>query len=171
MSTSTQSLTSWAMSRFSALYDSPAEFQAEATTTNTSSFESHIRSMFSKDAQIFVNHDGPMNAQDFQKHLGQTFGANKTEVEWKECFETEDAENSTQGEPKNGIVAGYLIVTRTLKFRIRATPAKNYTHISLSAKIAHDEQSTEADKRRITQMFFTSVTKAAPVHIQGAVRH
>ncbi|KIK67757.1 hypothetical protein GYMLUDRAFT_36522 [Collybiopsis luxurians FD-317 M1] len=182
---STQSLTDWAQSRFTSLYEGsptntdsgPVETETEAESTpNASVLDSQLQSMFTQNAQIFVNHSEPMSVEEFKNHLGQTFGTNKATAEWKECFEVGDRneETQSQAEGTTGIVAGYLIVTRTLKFRIRATPAKNHTHISLSAKIVHDPEatsSTDQDKRRITQLFFTSVMKAAPIHIQGAVRH
>ncbi|KAJ3874669.1 hypothetical protein F5051DRAFT_416154 [Lentinula edodes] len=130
-----QSLTEWVQSRFSGLYEHPSPDTSDTNTT-----QSRIQSMFTPTAQIYLNHTGPVPLEEFTKNLEQTFGTNKTEVEWKECFEVPDSnkeekdDNHEVVEGETGIVAGYLIITRTLKFRIRATPAKNYTHVSLSAK-------------------------------------
>ncbi|KAJ4479224.1 hypothetical protein J3R30DRAFT_3404038 [Lentinula aciculospora] len=171
-------LTEWAQSQFSSLYEHPG------TDANSSPLQTKIQSMFSHTAQIYMNHTGPMSVEEFTKHLEQTFSTNKVEVEWKECFEIPDDTNHTENsgaEGKTGIVTGYFIITRTLKFWIRATPAKNYTHVSLSAKIANVPDASQGsdesvktsgggDTRRIIQLFYTSVSKAAPVHIQGANR-
>ncbi|KAJ3915182.1 hypothetical protein F5877DRAFT_49031 [Lentinula edodes] len=168
-----QSLTEWVQSRFSGLYEHPSPDTSDTNTT-----QSRIQSMFTPTAQIYLNHTGPVPLEEFTKNLEQTFGTNKTEVEWKECFEVPDSnkeekdDNHEVVEGETGIVAGYLIITRTLKFRIRATPAKNYTHVSLSAKVQGSDRSEEksGDSRRIVQLFYTSASKAAPVHIQGVHR-
>ncbi|KAJ3856417.1 hypothetical protein EV368DRAFT_32483 [Lentinula lateritia] len=166
-----QSLTEWVQSRFSGLYEHTrrdTSDSAQATDANTT--QSRIQSMFTPTAQIYLNHTGPVPLEEFTKHLEQTFATNKTEFEWKECFEVPDS-NKEEKDDNNeiGIVAGYLIITRTLKFRIRATPAKNYTHVSLVQGSDRNEEKS-VDSRRIVQLFYTSVNKAAPVHIQGVHR-
>ncbi|KAJ4496797.1 hypothetical protein C8R41DRAFT_918055 [Lentinula lateritia] len=181
-----QSLTKWVQSQFSGLYEHPSPDTSDnAQDTDTNTTRSRIQSMFTPTAQIYLNHTGPVPLEEFTKNLEQTFGTNKTEVEWKECFEVPDNnkeekdDNHEVVEGETGIVAGYLIITRTLKFRIRATPAKNYTHVSLSAKIAREgtrvqgsdrSEEKSGDSRRIVQLFYTSASKAAPVHIQGVHR-
>jgi hypothetical protein len=60
--------------------------QAHADST----FQSQIKAMFSSDAQIYINHTGPVSVEEFSTQIGQTFGTNKSTAEWKECFEIED---------------------------------------------------------------------------------
>ncbi|KAE9409923.1 hypothetical protein BT96DRAFT_984254 [Gymnopus androsaceus JB14] len=179
MSSQTQSLTEWAQSRFTTLFEHPAANKdTESQPSSSSSLESQIQALFSPTAQIYINHNGPVSVEEFNQQVGSTFGTNKTEVEWKDCLEVVDdkskesdgGDNSPGADGKTGIFAGYLIVTRTLKFMIRAAPAKNYTYIWLSAKIAYDSEVSESsetggqiDKRRIVQLFYTSVGKAAPL--------
>ncbi|KAF9077040.1 hypothetical protein BDP27DRAFT_1313017, partial [Rhodocollybia butyracea] len=134
-----QSLTEWAQSHFTAFFEhnttsASNDAQDDPTPDQSPSLDSQIQAMFSPNAQIFMNHTGPLSVGDFTKQMGQAFGTNQTSVEWKESFEVDDQAQDKTEEGKTGIFAGYLIVTRTLKFRIRAAPAKNYTTISLSAK-------------------------------------
>ncbi|KAJ3932998.1 MAG: hypothetical protein NXY57DRAFT_893072 [Lentinula lateritia] len=165
-----QSLTKWVQSQFSGLYEHPSPDTSDnAQDTDTNTTRSRIQSMFTPTAQIYLNHTGPVPLEEFTKNLEQTFGTNKTEVEWKECFEVPDNNKEEKDDNhETGIVAGYLIITRTLKFRIRATPAKNYTHVSVQGSDRSEEKS--GDSRRIVQLFYTSASKAAPVHIQGVHR-
>jgi len=66
-----------------------------------------------------------------------------------------------------GIVAGFLVVTRSLKFRIRAAPAQLQTILTLNSKIEQDvtaEGDEDGDRRRIVHLFMTLVDKRPPIH-------
>lgn len=84
------------------------------------------------------------------------------------------------------MVAGTLIITRSMMFLIRAAPAQRLTHINFSAKydpnftqrcyhshlnsrVEHLEDSNvQADEnddgRRITSLYLTSVDTVPPIH-------
>ncbi|THU90352.1 hypothetical protein K435DRAFT_728446 [Dendrothele bispora CBS 962.96] len=158
----TPSLTDWAKTRIGSLYElhstSGEEQQAQQTGAGL---------VFAPNVQIFHNHK-QTSPEDFQKEISQTFGSVGSSVEWKECVEVPGEDS------REGIVAGFLVVTRTLKFRIRAGPAKNNTFVSFSAKIEEDANSEadgQGDRRRIVQLFHTSSSKAAPVHLHGMQTH
>lgn len=95
-----QSLTEWVQSRFSGLYEHPSPDTSDTNTT-----QSRIQSMFTPTAQIYLNHTGPVPLEEFTKNLEQTFGTNKTEVEWKECFEVPDS-NKEEKDDNHEVVEG-----------------------------------------------------------------
>ncbi|KAJ3741589.1 hypothetical protein DFH05DRAFT_1578844 [Lentinula detonsa] len=173
---SLQQLAQWAQSKINALYDHPDTSLPDDNSAPP--IASRVQSLFAPTAQIYLNHTGPVPPEEFSKQLEKSFGTSKAEVEWKECFEVlDDNEHDAESE-RVGIVAGYFIITRTLKFRIRAASAKNYTHVSFSAKISNnpdlvqtsEKSSGDRDTRQIVQLFYTSMSKPAPVHIQGVHR-
>ncbi|KAJ3995515.1 hypothetical protein F5050DRAFT_1573410 [Lentinula boryana] len=163
-----QQLAQWAQSKINALYEHPDTSLPDDNSAPP--IASRVQSLFAPNAQIYLNHTGPVLPEEFSKQLEKNLGTSKADVEWKECFEVlDDNEHDTESETRYqvGIVAGYFIITRTLKFRIRAAPAKNYTHVSFSAKY---ESIGDRDTRQIVQLFYTSTSKPAPVHIQGVHR-
>jgi hypothetical protein len=83
-------------------------------------------------------------------------------VDWKETFDVPE----TNGE--GGIVAGFFVVTWTMKFRIRAGLAERLGNRSFSAKVVKDEsvpQDAEGNQWRVSQFFLTETNKAAPIHL------
>ncbi|KAJ3782395.1 hypothetical protein GGU10DRAFT_275605 [Lentinula aff. detonsa] len=173
---SLQQLAQWAQSKINALYEHPDTSLPDDNSAPP--IASRVQSLFAPTAQIYLNHTGPVPPEEFSKQLEKSFGTSRAEVEWKECFEVlDDNEHDAESETvivnerftryQVGIVAGYFIITRTLKFRIRAAPAKNYTHVSFSAKY---KSIGDRDTRQIVQLFYTSMSKPAPVHIQGVHR-
>ncbi|SJK99109.1 uncharacterized protein ARMOST_02395 [Armillaria ostoyae] len=136
---SPSSLTEWAKSQFSNLFKEPGNQLEEV-------------SVFTADAQVLLNHS-QVSVEQFKKSLAEKFGAGvvqDVQIDWKELIHDEEA----------GFVAGFVDVTRSMKFRIRAGPAQIHTYISLSMKVAQ-----EGDQRTVSQMFYTSVDKAAEVHL------
>ncbi|KAF8919171.1 hypothetical protein CPB85DRAFT_1429803 [Mucidula mucida] len=108
-------------------------------------------SPFAQNAQIYVNHAGPVSLDAFQATLAHKFGAAAgVQIEWKEIFEDAEA----------GVVAGFAVITRSMKFRIRVGPAQMLTSAMISLKLEEED-----GKRVISQMFFTSTDKAAPIHL------
>ncbi|KAF9021450.1 hypothetical protein BDZ89DRAFT_1071409, partial [Hymenopellis radicata] len=96
---------------------------------------------FGQNAQIY----------EFQTMLAQRFGASVgVQIEWKDIFEDTEA----------NVVAGFAVITRSLKFRIRVGPAQVLTSAAISLKLEEED-----GKRVISQMFFTSTDKAAPIHL------
>ncbi|KAJ3756634.1 hypothetical protein EV360DRAFT_84785 [Lentinula raphanica] len=153
------SLAQWLQSEFTTLYEN-----SEAEEDSANGISARIQYLFSPAAQIYINHSGPLPSEEFLKHV-KAFGSTKAEVDWKECF---DVNNNEEQSDTAGIVAGYFIITRTLKFRIRAAPAKNITHVSFSAKISHEPGAEKSsDTKQIVQLFYTFKSIPAPVHFQG----
>ncbi|KAK0203330.1 hypothetical protein DFS33DRAFT_1330097 [Desarmillaria ectypa] len=137
---SPSSLTEWTKSHFSSLFK-PSENQLQEV------------SAFTENAEVLVNHT-QVSVEQFKKSLAEKFGAGvvqDVQIDWKELIHDEEA----------GIVAGFVDVTRSMKFRIRAGPAQIHTYISISMKIAQT-----GDQRAVSQMFYTSVDKAAELHLQ-----
>ncbi|KAK7448133.1 hypothetical protein VKT23_013892 [Stygiomarasmius scandens] len=155
----TPSLTDWAKSNINSLYELHS-----TSGEGQQAQQSGAGLVFAPNAQIFHNHK-QVTVEEFQKEMSQSFGSVGSSVEWKECVEIPESKET----PHTGIVAGFLVVTRTMKFRIRAAPAQNNTFISISAKIedSNTEGDEQGDRRRVVQLFHTAVTKAAPVHLAG----
>ncbi|OJA11560.1 hypothetical protein AZE42_12374, partial [Rhizopogon vesiculosus] len=68
----------------------------------------------------------------------------------------------------SSVVAGTLIVSRNMNFRIRAAPAQRQTHINFSARVEQDpsiQADEHDDHRRITSFYHTSVDKTPPIHL------
>ncbi|ESK83496.1 hypothetical protein Moror_4881 [Moniliophthora roreri MCA 2997] len=136
------SLTEWAQSNLNALFEHSGEQE--------DTFSSQFNATFSPNASILMNHE-TISVDEYKKRISQTLVTASSSVEWKDVLEDTEA----------GVVAGFLVITRTMKFRIRAAPAKNYTYITISAKIAQ-----EGGERRIVNLVHTFTSKAAPIHIQ-----
>ncbi|KAG1751717.1 hypothetical protein EDB19DRAFT_1197885 [Suillus lakei] len=57
------------------------------------------------------------------------------------------------------------MITRSMRFRIRAAPAQRQTHIDFSARVKLQQvQADEDDRLRITSLYHTSVVKSAPIY-------
>ncbi|KAF8450914.1 hypothetical protein L210DRAFT_3521557 [Boletus edulis BED1] len=73
--------------------------------------------------------------------------------------------STNEDKPKEpAVVAGALVVTRSLPFRIRVSPAQRQTYIYFSARIERDLGVQGGDPRRITSFYYTSVDKTPPIH-------
>jgi len=127
-----QSLTEWAQSHLTTLYESHPTTSAPATESDLSpAFDS----AFSPEAEIFVNHDAVDRDALKDSIAKKKWAVQRCDVEWKNVIEVPANTNKPH---EAGIVAGFLVVTHSMKFRIRATPAQNQTFISFNAKIAQD---------------------------------
>ncbi|KAF9269893.1 hypothetical protein L218DRAFT_992573 [Marasmius fiardii PR-910] len=144
------SLTEWAQSKLNNMF--------ELSRQSSEDLQAHFNTTFSPNAQILMNHV-PISAPEFQKRISESSGGTaKVSVEWKDVMEDSQA----------GIVAGFLVLTRSMVFRIRAAPAQNHTFLNISAKIEEDSSAQpdeHGDKRRIVHLVYTSVTKPAAVHL------
>ncbi|KAF8901933.1 hypothetical protein CPB84DRAFT_1846630 [Gymnopilus junonius] len=146
----------WLQSKFKNIY--------ESSSPEESDFRTQVSFVFHKDVEIFHNHQ-KVTLGTFQDSLSQAnFAQSRASIEWKEVFEVPPAE----GETESSIVAGSFVVTRSMKFRIRAGPAQRLSHNIFSVKIEQDKSipaDDEGSQFRITHMFITSVEKAAPIHM------
>ncbi|KAF8957585.1 hypothetical protein BDZ97DRAFT_1845699 [Flammula alnicola] len=156
-------LTQWLQTRLGSLYESvPPVEEAD--------FNALFQSAFSDDASIYVNHE-QMSQETFLTRLHSYNAAiTRATVEWKEVIEATPKEGEQHS--AGGIVAGFFVVTRSMKFRIRVGPAQRLSFNSFSAKIDENpdaQPGPDGTRLRITQLFITSVDKAAPIHLQGIV--
>lgn len=200
MSTSTSNA-AWLQASLAALYK-----------PNDSDFESNFDRTFAADAEITANH-APIARDAFKEDMrSRGFAATSVDVSYKDVIEAPVADGQQATEvstsrsskwtgsltcvvflsPQSGIVAGFVSVTRSLRFRIRAAPAQTTANIIFSAKcvaiittsasaiafltivlcrIGRDStppaDGSQDDGRRIVQFFQTSVDKAAPIHLQS----
>lgn len=77
---------------------------------------------------------------------------------------------------KYGIVGGYVVATRSMKFRIRAGPAQTHTYASVSFKYVHCfgyraatdlllRIDSSNESRAITAFFISVTDKAAAISL------
>ncbi|CAA7263069.1 unnamed protein product [Cyclocybe aegerita] len=150
-------LASWVATRLKALYEVPAPA--------SHNHQDVYAETFSSTASIILNHKN-VTMDAFKKELEDASSAIKgASVDWKELVETPSDDSS------GGIVAGFFVVTRSMKFRIRAGPAQRLSYNVFSAKVATDGQAPGSDSgegcRQITELFITHVDKAAPIHLHA----
>ncbi|GLB35376.1 hypothetical protein LshimejAT787_0209410 [Lyophyllum shimeji] len=156
---SSDSLTSWVRTRLAALYEFPSEAQQ-------AELQSSFDASFSPQAQILVNH-APVARDAFKDDLSRrAIAAARASVDWKELIEVPKADDADEAE----IVAGCFVVTRSMKFRIRAAPAQTHSTVIFSAKIDRDPNIHEGDPRHIVHLVQTVADKAAPIHMQGVAQ-
>ncbi|PPR02549.1 hypothetical protein CVT26_012017 [Gymnopilus dilepis] len=150
----------WIQNKFTTIYES-------ASPDQVSDFKTHLANVFHKDVEIYQNHQ-PISLGTFQDDLSQANAAHaRSSIEWKEVFEVPPPE----GDSDTSIVAGSFIVTRSMKFRIRAAPAQRLNHNIFSAKVQRNKSGQEEDGQfLITQLFITSVQNAAPIHLPGITK-
>ncbi|KAF8902406.1 hypothetical protein CPB84DRAFT_1846340 [Gymnopilus junonius] len=161
----TGKISKWFQNRFTSLYEAvtpPPEEEYNMTEL--------VYSAFGKDAEIFYNHK-KVDLTKFQEELeAGNFGVAGSTIEWKELMEMPLKETDPDSEPTEvSIVAGVFVVTRAMKYLIRASPAIRLHYNTFSAKVEQDDAAqpdANGNRHRITQLFFTSVHKAAPIHMQ-----
>ncbi|KIL63781.1 hypothetical protein M378DRAFT_11871 [Amanita muscaria Koide BX008] len=139
-------LTTWFQGEIDKLYKIPQQ----------ADFDAEFARLFTSDARIILDHV-PVSVDELRSTLAASqFAAVSQEVEWKDIQEKKV--NEKDGESNEEIVAGCYIVTRSLKFRIRVTPAQTKSHVVFSAKIrAH------SGHKKLTEFFITIITKPVPV--------
>ncbi|OJA15370.1 hypothetical protein AZE42_12349 [Rhizopogon vesiculosus] len=152
--------TSWTQSRLGALYE----------VREDEAFASTFDAVFSPSCEVRVDHT-PSTVDAFKESISsrRAAGAGIT-LSWENVIATSDSPD------ESSVVAGTLIVTRNMKFRIRAGPAQRQTHINFSARVEQDpsiQADEHDDHRRITSFYHTSVDKTPPIHfaMPHAVTH
>jgi hypothetical protein len=144
---------SWTQSHLGALYEAQ-EDEVFANTFDTA---------FSPSCEVRVNH-APSTLDALRASVSSRKAATKgVALSWENVIST----GNSPDEPS--VVAGTLIITRSMMFRIRAGPAQRLTHINFSAKVERLEDSNvqadeNDDSRRITSLYLTSVDTVPPIH-------
>lgn len=147
-------LTAWIKTNLGSLYESAIGGETDFQTT--------FNSTFSEKASIYLNH-AQISREDFESNMTTSRSAlsRSSTIDWKDMLEIptkpeEGASTSGVGitvfiyenlsltlppvQPY-GIVAGFFVVTRSLKFKIRASDAQNLSHNSFSARSVKEQLS------------------------------
>ncbi|KAG1747732.1 uncharacterized protein EDB91DRAFT_1245220 [Suillus paluster] len=146
-------LISWTQSRLGAFYEAREE----------EAFASAFNAVFSPSCEVRVNH-APSTLDAFRDSISLRKAASRgVTLSWENVICTGD----NPDEPS--VVAGTLIITRSMMFLIRAAPAQRLTYINFSARVEPLEPSgvqadENDDRRRITSLYHTSVDKVPPIH-------
>ncbi|KAG0704592.1 hypothetical protein DFH29DRAFT_801610 [Suillus ampliporus] len=144
---------SWTQSRLGALYEARED----------EPFASAFDAVFSPSCEVRVNHT-PSTLDAFRDSVLSRKAANRgVTLSWDNLISTGD----NPDEPS--VVAGTLIIARSMMFLIRAAPAQRLTYINFSARVELLESSgvqadENDDRRRITSLYHTSVDKVPPIH-------
>ena len=122
------SLSAWFKAQIERLYNVSEE----------SDLQAQLGDIFTDNARIVLNHK-PISVDDFNREFtSRRFAVVGETLDWQHIV---DARNEDKAEGDGlcpddeveGTVAGSYIVTRSLKFRIRAAPAQRKCHVVFSA--------------------------------------
>ncbi|KAH7888105.1 hypothetical protein F5I97DRAFT_1806643 [Phlebopus sp. FC_14] len=152
---STNSMTPWLQSRLSALYEAPDD----------DAFQKAFDRAFSSTCEMRLDH-AAQRLEYFRADLdSRRIACKNTTVRWENLTSTSDEPDKASAP---SVVAGSLVVTRFLPFRIRASPAQRNSHINFSAKIEQEvtaQADEQGDRHRITSFYYTSVDSTPPIHL------
>ncbi|KAG2067324.1 hypothetical protein BDR04DRAFT_1027967 [Suillus decipiens] len=144
---------SWTQSRLGAIY----EAQEDEVFANA------FGTAFSPSCEVRVDH-APSTLDELRDSVSLRRTATRgIALSWENVIST----GKSPDEPS--VVAGTLIITRSMMFRIRAAAAQRLTHINFSAKVERLEDSNvqtdeNDDPRRITSLYITSMDTVPPIH-------
>ncbi|KAG2031899.1 hypothetical protein BDR03DRAFT_1015696 [Suillus americanus] len=144
---------SWTQSHLGALYEARED----------EVFANAFDNAFSPSCEVRVNH-APSTLDALRDSVSsRKVAARGVALSWENVIST----GNSPDEPS--VVAGTLIITRSMMFRVRAAPAHRLTHIKFSAKVERLEDSNvqadeNDDPRRITSLYLTSVDIVPPIH-------
>ncbi|KAF8121328.1 hypothetical protein EV363DRAFT_1365554 [Boletus edulis] len=134
----------WIQSRLTALYES-----------DVAGVQDVFDRTFSPLCEVRLNHVAAT-------HVSVAWGLNSIPGA---SHSDEGVVSTNEDKPKEpAVVAGALVVTRSLPFRIRVSPAQRQTYMYFSARIERDLGVQGGDPRRITSFYYTSVDKTPPIH-------
>ncbi|KIM80538.1 hypothetical protein PILCRDRAFT_822258 [Piloderma croceum F 1598] len=147
-------LTTWAQRHISAIYEAQSE----------DDFHHAFEAAFSPSLETFVNHEQVSRESIKDDMVQRRAAAISSSAKWENVMAVpKDQEKPDEA----GIVAGFLIVTRSLRFRIRVSHAQLLTILTINAKIEQDAAAVadeHGDHRRIVHLFMTMADKRAPIH-------
>ena len=121
------SLSAWFKARIERLHNVSEE----------SDLQTQLGDIFTDNARIVLNHK-PVSVDEFNRELAnRRFAVVGETLNWQHIVDAiEDNAGGDGPRPDNeigGTVAGSYVVTRSLKFRIRAAPAQRKCHVVFSA--------------------------------------
>jgi hypothetical protein len=133
-------LAAWTQARISAIYEAQSD----------TDFQKSFSSAFSSSPEIFINHQN-ISKDNMKDDIAKRRNAAACgmDVKWenvmvvpKDSAKPDEVRWNDKGDDgrgllmiyQAGIVAGFLVVNRSLKYRIRAAPAQMQTVLNISAK-------------------------------------
>lgn len=150
-------LTEWTQSHFQAIY----------AATSEDAFNAAIDAFFSPNVEMY-NNEKKMTREDAREEIAQRWrGAQRVDVKWENSIEVPKEGEGLTGK-EAGLVSGFFVVTRSLRFRVRAAPMQQLNYVTFNGRVEQDpavEPDEQGDRRRITYLYQTSVDKAAPLHL------
>ncbi|KAF8176942.1 hypothetical protein BJ912DRAFT_1063756 [Pholiota molesta] len=156
-------LSLWLQSRISGLYEA-------VPPTEEADFKALYYTTFDIDASIYMNHEKVSQDTYLARLNSANFAVTHATVNWKELIDASPSSTEKEEDVKGGIISGFFVIKSSMKFRIRAGPAQRFNFNTFSAKIDHKpeaEPAGDGSRLRITELFITSIQKAAPIHFPG----
>ncbi|KAF7432529.1 hypothetical protein PC9H_004470 [Pleurotus ostreatus] len=153
----------WLQDRFSKIYDISL-LQNEGGPTGLEDFSAGFDAVFASNIRITINGEEVSRDGLKERIISSASAATHIQVEWKDLIEVPN-QGIDDSDLVTGMVAGQFIITRSLKFRIRAAPAQNQTITIFQARIENDANISSGDLRRITQLHYTMLSKPVPIHV------
>ncbi|KAH7916107.1 hypothetical protein BJ138DRAFT_1109026 [Hygrophoropsis aurantiaca] len=145
-------LPSWTQSRLTAVYQAPDD----------ETFHNAFDAAFSPKCEVFASQESSESIETLKEQLLARRAATvNSKVDWDNTPTLE----SNEAVAGPAAIDGSFVVTRSLKFRIRAGPAQRLTHVVFEAKVDQGEGDTD-DSRRIVSFRHTSTDSTPPIHFQ-----
>ncbi|KAG9317117.1 hypothetical protein JVU11DRAFT_1308 [Chiua virens] len=161
--------TTWIQSRLTPLFAATRPRQtrasgdaaAPAVDDTMAAFQDTFAQTFSPACEVRHNHVvQPLEALK-QDLADRRYAAVHASAVWDLAL----LSTNDDGADEPTVVAGALVVTRSLPFLIRASAAQRRMQVHFSAKIEKDVNVMGDDKRRITSFYYTSVDTTPPIHL------
>ncbi|KAH7930066.1 hypothetical protein BV22DRAFT_1125225 [Leucogyrophana mollusca] len=147
-------LSNWTQSRLSAVYEAPDD----------DTLQKAFDAAFSSKCEVFVSQEPAAESLEtlrdqLSNRRSATIGS---KVSWENAPTVKADELSTG--PAD--VTGSFVVTRSLKFRIRAAPVQRLTHVTFEAKVDQGDAGTADidNSRHIVSFRYTSEDSTPPIH-------
>ncbi|KAF9477109.1 hypothetical protein BDN70DRAFT_881532 [Pholiota conissans] len=161
----TTRLALWLQTRFSELYESvPPPEEAD--------FKALFYTTFDDNAWIYFNHEKMNEDKYLDRFNNWNIAVTRAEMDWKELIDASTSDSGSNNE--SGIISGFFVVHRYMKFRIRASAAERLSCNTFSAKIEvkpNASPASDGSRLRITELVITTVDRAAPIHFPGIPPH
>ena len=139
--TTMSTLTEWTQSHFQAIY----------AATSEDAFNAAIDAFFSPNVEMY-NNEKKMTREDAREEIAQRWrGAQRVDVKWENSIEVpKEGEGLTGKEVRSsshhsllvlltdlnkaGLVSGFFVVTRSLRFRVRAAPMQQLNYVTFNGR-------------------------------------
>jgi len=153
-----QDLESWVKEKLESLYLNKVD----------GDFDSYFDSVFAPEVQLTVN-DEPVSRDQFKQDVKNfQFAATSGKVDW-DHIEVKAKDETKPNEA--GTVTGQDTITRSLRFRVRASQMQTQRQSSFEAEVdtVASPAGDQSDKRRIVKLSEKREDHRAPINIRQAV--